>query len=155
MSTDPNTLMQALRARLGQSPTSTTSTMFLSKEQIAWIVATIDAQDAQIAALRDLQAKTFVPPAPPESVCEEANRTSGTRQSSYGHPVYDFTRTARIWEVILERGAGEISPEQVGLCMIGVKISRQCHKPKRDNLVDIAGYAQAVQLIQEFDPADQ
>ena len=69
---------------------------------------------------------------------------NGKRQSDYGHPLEDFTRTAKIWTAIL---GVEITPEQVGLCMIGVKLSRQVHCPKADNLVDIAGYAQTVQMV--------
>lgn len=39
-----------------------------------------------------------------------------------------------------------MTAEQVGLCMIGVKISRQCNAPRRDNMVDAAGYAATVQM---------
>ena len=42
-----------------------------------------------------------------------------------------------------------ITPEQVGLCMIGVKLSRQCNKPKSDNMVDAAGYAETVDWVLE------
>lgn len=71
----------------------------------------------------------------------------GARGVAYGHPFHDFGRTAKIWSAILEI---EVTPEQVGLCLIGVKISRHCNKPKRDNLVDIAGYAETVNLIAEL-----
>lgn len=66
----------------------------------------------------------------------------GDRNDSYGHPLDDFTRTAQMWSVIL---GVEVEPQQVGLCMIALKISRECHQPKRDNLVDIAGYAETVE----------
>lgn len=66
----------------------------------------------------------------------------GDRNASYGHPLDDFRRTAKMWEAILGIA---IRPEQVGLCMIAVKLSRECHRPKRDNLVDIAGYAETVE----------
>ena len=39
--------------------------------------------------------------------------------------------------------------------MIGVKISRETHRPKRDNLVDIAGYAQTVAMIREREGKDE
>lgn len=90
-------------------------------------------------------------PLPEETVCQEADRlVSVDRQDSYGHPRSDFARTARIWSgVLMEklRPGAEISPQDVGLCMIGVKLSRHTHSPKRDNMVDAAGYAKCVSLI--------
>jgi hypothetical protein len=80
----------------------------------------------------------------PESILEEAQRlVHGDRGDDYGHPLDDFARTAQIWTAIL---GVEVTAEQVGLCMIGVKISRQCNRPKRDNMVDAAGYAETVQM---------
>jgi hypothetical protein len=34
--------------------------------------------------------------------------------------------------------------------MVGVKISRECNKPKRDNRVDGAGYFETLQMIYDF-----
>jgi len=34
--------------------------------------------------------------------------------------------------------------------MIGVKISRECNKPKRDNRIDIAGYAEALDMVVNY-----
>ena len=82
-----------------------------------------------------------------ETILEEAQRlVHGDRQSAYGHPLDDFTRTAAIWSAILEV---PVTAEQVGLCMIGVKISRQCNAPRRDNMTDAAGYAATVQMVVE------
>ncbi len=43
----------------------------------------------------------------------------------------------------------EVTAEQVCLCMVALKMSRQCHKPKRDNLVDGCGYLRNVEMIEE------
>ena len=82
-----------------------------------------------------------------ETILEEAQRlVHGARGSDYGHPLDDFTKTARLWEVIL---GVEVSPEQVALCMMGVKISRELNAPKRDNMVDLAGYAETLRMVIE------
>jgi hypothetical protein len=81
------------------------------------------------------------------TILEEAQfLTRGNRNSDYGHPLDDYIRTAKIWSAIL---GIEITAEQAMLCMIGVKLSRQCHRPKRDNLVDICGYADCVDRAME------
>ena len=80
-----------------------------------------------------------------ESVLLEAEGlVHGDRNADYGHPLDDFSRTAAMWTAIL---GNPVSPEQVGLCMCAVKISRQCNRPKRDNLVDLAGYAETVSMV--------
>ena len=83
-----------------------------------------------------------------ESVLLEAQRlTTGDRQKAYGHPAEDFARTGRMWAAIL--GMPYVSPEQVALCMIAVKISREINRPGRDNRVDMAGYANCLQMVNE------
>ena len=62
-----------------------------------------------------------------ESVAQEAHRlTEVDRQSTYGHPLDDFSKTARLWEVIL---GVDVTPEQVALCLLQVKVSRELHAP--------------------------
>lgn len=68
------------------------------------------------------------------------------RMADYGHPLDNFTRIAKMWSAILNT---HISPEQVGLCMIAVKVGRECHKHKADNLTDIAGYARTLELLRK------
>lgn len=84
-----------------------------------------------------------------ESILQEAQRlTHGNRNSSYGHPLDDYARTAKLWSAIL---GVEIRPDQAALCMCAVKISRQVHKPGRDNMTDLAGYAWVVdEIIEEM-----
>ncbi len=84
------------------------------------------------------------------TLLEEAQcAIAGDRQDSYGDAAESFALIAKFWSVILKT---EVSAEQVGLCMIALKISRQMNAPKRDNLVDIAGYAANLESISS-DPA--
>jgi hypothetical protein len=89
--------------------------------------------------------------AKPETILEEAARlTSHDRQGVYGHPKEDFARTALIWTGILRerlKPGLQIRPEDVPLCMIGVKLAREAHRHKRDNPVDIAGYANTLAML--------
>lgn len=81
------------------------------------------------------------------SILKEAESLiHGDRQESYDHPLDNFTRIANIWSVIL---GIEVTPEQVGLCMVGTKLAREAFSPKRDNLVDGAGYFGTVEMVYE------
>ncbi len=81
-----------------------------------------------------------------ETMLEKAHRLTTTdRRDEYGHPSEDFARIARLWEVIL---GCTVTPEQVALCMIAVKIARLCHSPEHeDSVLDIAGYANCIDMI--------
>ncbi len=86
-----------------------------------------------------------------ESVLDEAKRiTGGERHQDYGHPSDDFARTATLWNGILAaklRDGAVVTPMDVPLCMIAVKLARQSNRHKRDNLVDIAGYARTAAMV--------
>ena len=108
--------------------------------------------ERQVAMMLGLWLYSADEPQPPpsrESVCEEADRlVSGDRQSTYGHPFDDFSKTGRLWAVIL--GLPEVTPEQVALCMGMVKVSRLLNSPDhRDSLVDLCGYAKTYHLVRE------
>lgn len=92
----------------------------------------------------DLQS-TNEPPA--ETVLEEANRLiHGARQADYGHPIDDFTKTAGMWSAAF---GWDVEPEDIPMAMIMVKISREQNRPKRDNAVDIAGYAGTLAMVRD------
>jgi len=99
----------------------------------------------------NLHQLRLVEQAPAETVLAEAIRiTDGTRQSDYGHPRDDFARTALMWTGILAgklREGAEVVAADVPLCMIAVKLARQSHRHKRDNLVDVAGYARTAAMV--------
>jgi hypothetical protein len=80
-----------------------------------------------------------------EDILAEASRiTRGSRQAQYGPPDQDFRRTAGMWSALfiskLKVGV-TFEPRDVALAMILLKTSRETHQRKRDNWVDIAGYA--------------
>lgn len=80
-----------------------------------------------------------------ESVCSEADRIVATdRHASYGTPEESFGRIAKFWTLCLEKKLGpgvEVSSIDVANMMIAFKLSREIHKPGRDNRVDICGYS--------------
>lgn len=84
-----------------------------------------------------------------KSVCQEAHKiVNGPRKQNYGHPLDNFERTALIWTAILSKKLKTgIDPEEVGLMMIGLKLSRSVNKLIRDNLVDICGYAATIEAV--------
>lgn len=102
-----------------------------------------------------------------ETILQEAQRlVHGDRGASYGHPIDDYTCTGRIWGAILGHWLGskgltlydedgeavefpDVDPRIAALMMVGVKVSREAHKHKRDNLTDTAGYAECVSMIAE------
>ena len=80
-----------------------------------------------------------------ETALEEAQRlVYGDRGETYGHPLDDFSRTAAIWAALLN---APVTAEQVAMCMVALKLSRETHKPNRDNRVDLAGYAECLDRI--------
>lgn len=95
-----------------------------------------------------------------ETVLQEAQRlVHGDRGASYGHPIEDYEATGRIWAATLDRWLRQqpgfedapplpdIDPRIAALMMVGVKVSREAHRPKRDNRTDMAGYAECVDMI--------
>lgn len=65
----------------------------------------------------------------------------------YGPPTENLTRTAQIWSGVL---GFEVTPIQVCLCMIGVKMARLVESPEHyDGALDIAGWAACLRDCQK------
>ena len=74
---------------------------------------------------------------------EAQNLVHGDRAKDYGDPTENWGQTAKLWSIIIGK---EVSIDQAVMCMIAAKISRQLHTSKRDNWVDMAGYAEVGSL---------
>ena len=84
-------------------------------------------------------------PTDPGSILLEADSLiNGARQEAYSHPLDDYSRTAAMWTAII---GAPVTPEQAILCMVAVKLSRECHRSARDNRVDAAGYLGCLDLL--------
>lgn len=83
----------------------------------------------------------------PLTVLAEADKiVNGSRQTDYGTGEKNLTRIAAMWSAYL---GTHISPRQVSMMMVLLKVSRDAHKEKRDNLVDLAGYAALAEQVSQ------
>lgn len=74
-----------------------------------------------------------------EKLLEKAKRiVCGDRDRQYGHPEDAFRVIAEMWTSYL---GSEITAGNVCDMMVLFKVARNSYKQKRDNLIDIAGYA--------------
>ena len=82
----------------------------------------------------------------PTLAADAVQAVTGPRQRDYAHPKINFQRIADLWAVVLET---RVTPEQVALCMIQVKIAREMNRHTRDNLCDLIGYTLTLDACQE------
>ena len=67
------------------------------------------------------------------------DKINGERDSVYGPPLENHKRIAQLWQVVL---GTEISPSEVALCMLLVKVARLVQTPDHeDSYIDLCGYA--------------
>ena len=77
----------------------------------------------------------------------------GDRENDYDHPVRDFIGTCMLWTSYLRRKLipGEvITPLDFPMMMVMVKLSRESHKHKPDNGIDIVGYTITQERVQKY-----
>ena len=67
------------------------------------------------------------------------------RRRTYGEPVASMEAVAKRWSLTLGH---QITPAQVVLCLIDLKLVRLAHDPNHhDSLVDVAGYAAVLREV--------
>lgn len=82
---------------------------------------------------------------PRATLLNEASRLiTGERNQSYGSPTENFQTTADMWTLqfahLLKDGA-RFTGAHISQAMMHLKLARMIAQPKRDNYLDIAGYA--------------
>lgn len=95
-----------------------------------------------------------VSPLETPSILQEANNLiHGARQGDYGDKLQNFSQIAMIWQGSLAQKLqpdAVITPEDVALLMIGLKLARVAKSPDhRDSWLDIAGYVGCVDILQQ------
>jgi hypothetical protein len=75
-----------------------------------------------------------------------ARIVTGQRQHEYGDKYQNHNNIAKLWSAYLDY---EISPHDVAMCMLLVKVARIKHRPTEDCYIDMAGYAAIAGEIQD------
>ena len=80
-----------------------------------------------------------------EAMLLEAAKVVAQRRQSYGDSGPLMAAVAQRWSIVL----GEpVSPAQVVLCLIDLKLARLGHDPAHaDSILDVAGYAAVLQEV--------
>jgi hypothetical protein len=70
---------------------------------------------------------------------DEAEAVLSTRETAYGDPARSLAVIAARWSLTLGK---QVTPAQVALCMIDLKLARLGNDPTHhDSLIDVIGYA--------------
>ena len=80
-----------------------------------------------------------------KSILSEAEDiVNGSRQSDYGDARESFSRIATIASVMTGK---DLLPEDCCAVMMAVKLVRESFAHKRDNLIDLCGYAELMNRL--------
>ncbi len=94
-------------------------------------------------------------PNEPSITMEAEKLIHGERRDDYGDMDESFQNIADVWSAILTArtncDSNLISKGLVALMMTGLKLVREANKHKRDNLVDVCGYALCLSEMHDDD----
>ena len=80
-----------------------------------------------------------------EMMLQHAAGVIENRQRQYGSPEDLFEHIAKRWSLTL---GVTVTPAQVALCMIDLKMARLTRNPRHtDSIVDVAGYAACLREV--------
>jgi len=81
------------------------------------------------------------------TILDQAAQVLAARAETYGPATTSMRAIAARWSITLDR---TVTPAQVVLCMIDLKMVRLAHDPAhRDSLVDVIGYAALLPEVQQ------
>lgn len=82
-----------------------------------------------------------------ESILLEAERiVNGDRDEQYGNPKDAFEEYSKILDVCF---GIKLTPEQICKVQMAIKLGRLKHKFKRDSIVDLCGYSEILNRLQD------
>lgn len=126
----------------------------------SWLDGLRTMTDEEVKDFFDKEARQVVEAAPPKergrAITEEALRTiNGERQDQYGDPEDSFKKIADLWSAYLFSGGDMptwLNATHVADMMCIMKIAREvAGKGKRDNMVDLIGYAALAARMRGYD----
>jgi hypothetical protein len=83
----------------------------------------------------------------PETVLDQAAHVLRDRRSTYGDPRESMAAIAARWSITLDH---PVTPAEVVLCMIDLKLTRLVRDPRhQDSILDIAGYAAVLSEVSQ------
>ena len=93
-------------------------------------------------------------PTATECISEALSIVGGDRQSLYGNQKTNFRKYAKITNSLLDKTeieslrSGKITDTIVCKVLMSIKLGRHAYKPKKDNMVDLIGYASILHELQ-------